>query len=86
MIPALAHVIKSLLVGKNGSSSKPGVEAYIACTNRKPESIALFLKNLQLKDLKTEVVFKRAFSPADCNMVSHEPLQPVTLFRIYLGP
>ena len=88
VIPALAHVIKSLLVAKASEMNvgrRPSPEAYIACTNRNPQSIALFLEELARQQLDTEVVFKRAFSPSDCTIVSHEPLQPVTLYRIQMS-
>ena len=80
VLPGLAKLIKALLV----ANQSRGTNSYIACTNRKQESISLFLQLIKDQGLVYEVVFKRAFSPADCNMVWHEPLQPVTLYKISL--
>ena len=79
VLPGLAFVIKSLLAANRSRKA----EAYIACTMRKQESVATFLELVKGQGLSYEVVFKRVFSPTDCNMVTHEPLQPVTLFKIY---
>lgn len=80
VLPGLVHVIKELLIHNKEKETK----AFIACTQRKEESIRKFLQLIEQHDLKHDVVFKRCFSPSECNMISHEPLHPVTLYCIAL--
>lgn len=78
ILPGLASLIRNLLdINQSRKTS-----AYIACTQRKPESIETFLSCIKNEDLNYDVVLRRTFAPTDCIMISHEPLHAVTLFKI----
>lgn len=85
LLPGLCSVIKCLLQAMGGAprSQVNRAAAFIACTQRKVETVKAFLDELNNQGLLSEVVYSRAFSPSDCSMViSHEPLRKVTVYKV----
>lgn len=76
LIPGLCSLLKSLLTHKDAKV------AYIACTHRNGNSIDAFLKELKSIGLKCELHYKRVFGINEGVIVHHEPLKPISLFKI----
>ncbi len=75
LVPGLCAVIAALL-GKGATA------AFVACTKRNGDTIDTFLAKLKSIGLNVNVEYRRKFSVEETIMTNHEPLRPITLYKI----
>ena len=78
LVPGLCSVIKTFL------QKKKSCAAFIACTHRNGETLQYFQQVLGECGMSFSSFMKRTFAPSECFMVTHEPLRPISLYKIAL--